>query len=898
MKRVKKFLKIFLISLLVLIAIAFAAPYLFKSQIVAFAKKQINQKLNAKVDFKDVNISFFRHFPKVAVALDELQVIGTGPFAADTLLAAERIDAAVNIMSIIKGKNMTIYSVFAERPRVHAIVNKEGAANWDIVKPDSSTTENNAEEKPFTLQLKEYAINNAYISYKDEEGDMSSEIFNLNHKGSGDFTADQFTLKTSTQADAVTFTYGGVPYLANAKTTADADIKIDNRQNSYTYSTDNIAVNDLKISSNGVIKNLDDKGYDMDIKFNAPSTDFKNMLSLVPAVYKNDFDKIKTSGTAIFSGFVKGIYNDLSMPAYHVDMQVNKGFFQYTDLPKPVQNINFKAQVDNPDGQTDNTVVNVENGHIEMDNEPFDFRLLVKNPVSNMFVDAAAKGKLDLSKLAQYVKLEAGTKLAGLLNADVSVKGNVSDIEKQQYEKFSAAGTIGLNDFLYVAKDYPTGVKINSLLTSFTPKQIDISSLNGQYMGTNFTGTGQINNLLNYMFQNKPLNATLSVNADKLNLNDWMGTSADTTTTGPAAAPFAVPQNLDVTLNTKVDKVHYDKTDIDNLTGTLKINNETVFINDVKGNALDGSIAVNGRYSTLQSKTKPDIALDYAVNNVDVQKTFYAFNTVQKLMPIGKFIAGKLTSQMSMKGKLGDNMIPDMSTLTGNGNLLLIQGFLSKFAPLDKIAGTLNVKALEQISVKDIKNYFEFSNGKVLIKPFKVKVADIEMEIGGLQGFDQSLDFIVNMKLPRALMGTQGNQLVNNLVTQVNNKGVPVQVGETVNLNLKLGGFIKAPTLKTDLKQGTANLADQMKQQVTDFAKAKIDSTKQAVTSAVKDTVKSLKNQALNAAKDELSKKLYGDSAAAAKDSGKVKPNPKESMKGLLNNLLKKKPKDTASKKQ
>jgi hypothetical protein len=42
--------------------------------------------LNAKVDFKDVDISFFRHFPKVAIALDELQVIGTGTFAADTLL--------------------------------------------------------------------------------------------------------------------------------------------------------------------------------------------------------------------------------------------------------------------------------------------------------------------------------------------------------------------------------------------------------------------------------------------------------------------------------------------------------------------------------------------------------------------------------------------------------------------------------------------------------------------------------------------------------------------------------------------------------------------------------------------------------------------------------------------
>jgi hypothetical protein len=45
-------------------------------------------------------------------------------------------------------------------------------------------------------------------------------------------------------------------------------------------------------------------------------------------------------------------------------------------------------------------------------------------------------------------------------------------------------------------------------------------------------------------------------------------------------------------------------------------------------------------------------------------------------------------------------------------------------------------------------------------------------------------------------MGDKGNQLLNNLVTQVNSKGVPVQVGETVNLNLKLGGSIKCTNSK------------------------------------------------------------------------------------------------------
>lgn len=887
----KKIIKITAITLLVLIAIAFAAPYLFKSQVVALVKKEINKKINAKVDFKDVDISFFRHFPKVAVGLDELQVIGTGVFATDTLIAAKRIDAALNIMSVIKGKDMIIYSVFVESPRIHAIVNKDSLVNWDIMKPDTAaaTTTN---DKPYKMALQQYAVHNAYISYKDETASLGTEIFNLNHEGSGDFTSGLFTLKTSTNADAVTVTYGGIAYLSNVKAIADADIQVDNKNNVYSFKTDKISVNDLKISGEGSVKNLAAKGYDMDIKFKAPSTDFKNILSLVPAIYKNDFSKVKTSGTAIFDGFVKGVYNETSIPAYHVNMEVKDGFFQYPDLPKPLQQINIKAQVDNPDGITDNTVVNIEKAHFEMDKEPFDIRLLVKKPISNIFVDAAAKGKIDLSKMAQLVKLKAGTKINGLLNADVFVKGNVKDIEKQKFDQFTAGGTIDLNNFLYLAKDYPTGVKINALATSFTPAKVDIKTLNGQYLSSNFNGSGQINNLLNYMLQGKPLNASLNLYADNINLNDWMGTSTDTTTKGPAARPFAVPANLNVLVNTVVDKLHYDKVDITGLSGSLKINDETVTIADVKGNALDGAVMMKGTYSTKASKTKPDISLVYNVDQVDVQKTFAAFNTIQVLMPIGKFIAGKLTSQLTMKGKLGENMMPDLLSLTGNGNLLLIEGFLSKFAPLEKIASTLNIKALEQIAVKDVKNYIEFSNGQVLVKPFTVKVNGIDMEIGGLQGFDQSLDYVINMKVPRAMMGDKGNQLVNNLVSQVNSKGVPIKAGDIINLNLKLGGFLKSPTVKTDLKQGAENLAEQLKQQVTDFAKGKIDSTKQAITNAVKDTIASVKKQVIAAAEDELAKQLLGNKTNAT-DTAKAKPKPEESIKGLMNNLFKKNAKDT-----
>lgn len=892
----KKFLKVFLIVLVVLIGVAFAAPFLFKGKIVALVKREINNNIDAKADFKDVDISFFRNFPRVSVALEKLQIIGNNEFSNDTLIAANEINAALNIMSVIRGSDFKIYSISVNQPRIHAKVLKDGRANWDIVKEDTTVNTPQTEQKPFTLDLQHYSIKNAYVVYDDASTNMRSEIINLNHEGNGDFTSDLFTLATSTSADAVNFSYGGIPYLSDTKTAMDVDLEVDNKSSTYTFKKGEIRLNELLLATEGFFQMVNDSSYNMDIKFNAPSTDFKNILSLIPTVYTTDFKKIKTSGKAIFSGFVKGAYSGSQIPAYNFDLGVENGFFQYPDLPLPVKNINLTVNVNNPDGVTDHTVVNIPKAHVELDNEPFDFRLLVKTPVSDMFIDAAAKGGLNLSKVSQFVKLEPGTQLKGMMNADVTLRGNMSAIEQQRYEHFNAAGNIILKDFLYASKDYPDGVALTNLLMAFNPKNVTVSDVQGKYMKTNFTANGTINNLLGYILKDQPLDGALALKADNVNLDDWMGVSTDTVAaSAEESKPFAVPSNIRFIVDANVDKLHYDKVDLHNLSGGLKMADETVQINNVKANALDGTVAINGSYSTKENKLKPAIKLTYDVRGLDVEKTFYAFNTLDKIMPVGKFISGKLTSQLSITGLLGDNMMPELSSLTGEGNFLILEGFLKKFAPVEKLAQLLNIDKLETITLRNLKTYFEFTNGKVLVKPFTVKVKEVEAEIGGMHGLDQTLDYIVNLKVPRSLMGDRGNQYINNLVAQVNNKGVPVKLAEVVNLHVLLGGTITNPVFKTDVKQTATSLAADLKEQATEFAKQKIDSTKTAVTSAVEDTLASVKKQAADAAKEEIRKRLAGEkdtTGSAAKDP---KTKLEETGKGLIEgiNPFKKKKKAT-----
>ncbi|HSC39517.1 MAG TPA: AsmA-like C-terminal region-containing protein, partial [Chitinophagaceae bacterium] len=478
----------------------------------------------------------------------------------------------------------------------------------------------------------------------------------------------------------------------------------------------------------------------------------------------------------------------------------------------------------------------------------------------------------------------------------VNFKGRKSYVDKKQYEAFQTGGTILVSGVSYKSKAYPDGVSIRSSQVTFTPKNVTLNSMSGSFMQTNFTATGALDNMIGYVLKDEPLAGSLNVTADKLDLNKWMPADTAKTTTAAAGTtePFAVPKNIQFTMNAAVDQLHYDKTDYNKVGGTLLIKDETVTLKNIHMQALDGSIGMNGSYSTKENKKNPAITMSYDVQNLDVQKTFNAFNTVQKLMPVGKFISGKLNSKLSMKGNLGKDMMPNLSSLTGDGTLQILQGIVGKFEPLQKLASTLNLSDLKEIALKDIKNSFEFANGKVLVKPFNLKVKDIDMQIGGVHGIDQSIDYAINMKLPRALLGSQGNALVNNLASQASAKGIPVNLGETINLDLKMGGTITNPSLKTDLKGGAGNVADQMKQQALGFAQAKADSAKHAV----KDTVAALKSQVVKEAKDQLAKQLLGGAKDTAKGAPQqntdIKKRAEDAGKGLLNGFLKKK-KDTTN---
>ena len=882
----KIFKRIFIgigIILLLFIATAVIVPVFFKDKIMAVVKKQLNEQLNATTDFKDVDISLFHSFPHLSVSIEGLSIVGKDAFKNDTLIAAKSIDIALDLMKAING-TYDILNIGLVTPRIHAIVHEDGKANWDITKPTPPTTSTES-SKPFAMKLRKYSIENAFIEYNDEQGKMHVIIENLDHKGSGDFSSDAFTLSTKTTADAITFMMGNIPYLHKVKTAIDLDLGIDNKASKYTFNTEKIQLNGLRLATKGFVQMPDTSNMIVDIQFNTPSNDFKDILSLVPGIYQSNFKDIKTTGKLTLSGSVKGKYNKKQIPSYHIALGIQDGSFQYPDLPEKVSNIQVKLAVDNPDGITDHTVVNLEKCHIDLGAQPFDFRMLLKTPVSDQWIDASAKGRIDLTQMQKFTKLEAGTKLAGVITADVSVKGSVAAAQKKQFEKIDAAGTIGINNLSYASKDYPDGVNINSLVLTFNPKNVTVSNLRGEYMKTLFSGDGSINNLLGYYLHDESLDGSFSFVADKVDVNKFMGTASTTTTTTATPAstqPFIVPSNLNVELHVKIGAVKYDNINLTNVQGALAIRNQSVLLQNISANGLDGLIKMNGSYSTKNDKKNPDIAFDYSVQAVDVQKTYTSFATIQKMMPFGKYASGKVTSNLSMNGKLGPDMSPVMNTLSGKGDMMMLSGVLSGFPVTDQMAEKLHLSQFKTITLKDSKLFFTFENGRLIVQPYKTTISGIDAEIGGSNGFDQTIKYAVNLVVPTAMMGSGGTSMVNNLVSQAASKGVNVKVADKINLAVNITGTTTSPKIETNLKNMVGDAVNNLKEEIKKEVQHKVDSVKTVVKTAVKDTVKAIKQQAVNTAKDELKKQLQGNPNP---NPGEKKPDPikdaGEKVKGL-----------------
>lgn len=873
----KKILKIIGIVLLVIVIFLLIAPFLFRGSIEKMVHKEINKNVNAEVTWEDLSLTIFGSFPDAQLTLENLSIINKKPFEGDTLFMGEKVALDMGIWQLfsIGDDPLQINEFTVENAVANIKINSIGNANYDIFKeqkPSEIPADSTGGGLVFDLQ--KYHISSSEVNYLDESSQTFLRVKNLEHSGTGDFSAENSTLETISKA-LVSFKIEDTEYLSEIPVELTADLNMDFNNQKYTFLENEMLVNQLPLTFEGFVK-VNENNNEVDLTFKTPSSDFKNFLAVIPETYSKNIENVQTSGNFIVDGSIHGIVDEQHIPNLNISVKSENAAFKYPDLPKKVKNISIDAQLLNETGLAKDTYLTIDLLTFQIDEDIFTMHGTVKNLLENMLVDMTATGTINLANLEKAYPLELEQDLNGILKADLHAQFDMVSVENEYYQNIRTNGTASIMDFKYNSPEIPNQVNISMAKLSFDPAKIELKTLEASSGRTDAKISGNLINLMGFLFADQDLKGNFNLNSNTFDVNDFMvaqtvsenkNTSEEKTQPKTGGEAIKIPSFLDVSLDFSAGQVFYDNLVLKNAKGTLILKDETARLQNVTSSLFDGAIALNGSVSTKTEIPTFQMALD--LSKINISQSFQGLEMLQNLAPIAKALQGTLSTDIELSGNLNADLTPVLQSITGNAlaQILTAEVDPEQMPLLARLNSKLDFLNLDLMSVHDLETILTFNNGKVEIKPFDFKVKGIDVKVGGTHGFDNTMNYSLVLDVPAKYLGTKVSGLLTDLTDQdLENTEVEVPVG--------LSGTFANPNIQLNMDQAVKNLT----QQIISNQKENI---KEEVTDKIKDILGGGRNPK--------------DSTSVPTDSTSHPTKIKELAEDVLGGLFGKKKKDTTA---
>jgi len=830
-----KFLKIVGICLVVLFAAIAVVPYAFRDQIEACVKEQINNMLDANVDYDDFSLSIFSSFPDLRAGLEGVSVTGRGRFEGDTLVYASTLGADIKIMPLLDG-DIKINSIIVESPVVRAIVAADSTANWDIYKsePTVEEVETDTTSTPVVLSLDKVSITHADIAYIDSTSNLMAYIKYLDTELTGEMIDDLFNANFTLDISSLDVVMDNVKYLNGSTVDFDAAIEADLATNKYTFKENKLNFSGVPLAFDGFVQLLDSSTL-VNLKLAASETSFKTLLALVPDYIMKDVEGLKMDGSLELYADVNGEYVDMEhIPAIDAAFKINNGVIKYPDLPKSLNDINVDVTVKNPSGSADLTTVDVNRLHFELGSNPFDASLNLVKPMSNPTFEAKVNGTIDLNSLKDALPLDSMS-IEGVIKANLKVATDMAAIEKEDYENIKAEGVVDLSQFTFESSDFPQGVNISEAKLEFTPKYLNLDPLKATLGESDFSASGRVESYLPYVLSDGTIKGNLTLKSNYINCNELLGEStatADTTAVvasadSTASGVIEIPKNIDFTLSTDIKKLLYDNLTITNLNGGVVVRGGVAKLNNLVLNACDGKFGLNGTYNAANIN-KPSIDMAISMTEVDVNKLAKSFSTVDTLLPIAKNAYGKVSVEMSLVSDLDQEMSPILKTMNGKGSFKSQSLSLKKSDFQNKLSKVLGSNKFDEMTMKDFKGSFTITEGSIVVTPFDFDLLKKKATFSGRQSLDQAMDYLMSVPVTR--------KEVASLISKTG-LSIPTE-GEDLPLGIKIGGTLTDPDLSIDVDALKKTVGNEVKEQVKEKVAEVVEKAKEEVQEKVVEKVK------------------------------------------------------------
>ena len=793
------------IAIFVVIGIVFSS--LYEEKLKAYIVQQINNSIATEIDVKEVAFSVFKQFPYAS--LEFKQVRAKEAIKIDkkgTLFSAQSVFLQFNVIDILN-ENYIIKTVEIEDGIVNIKIDKNGKDNYHFWKASD------ASDNQLALELEKLNLKGVTFYFLNEYKNVNMSIEAVGLSLSGNFSQDEFTLKTQANLMVHQINENDQSIVKNKSIVINTSLAVNQTTKIYQINQGEIDIEQLQFNLSGNIVNKPE-GVHLNLQSEGKDIAIKDIFSLLPEKERTSLSAYKTNGKITYNSTIVGEYSIKKSPEFNANFQLKEGSFTEKSSEQSFKNIFMTGSFTNGSKHSVQTAV------LEIDsvNALFGAGKISGDCILSNFnkpqIKFNSKAKIDLKTAKEFFKLDTLETAEGNLEINLQYKGKInalSNIKGSDLRKLNAKGTAHLTNANLKLVDNPNAVKNINGSFKFNNNNVEIDALNFNINQSTFKLDGKFKNLLAFLFvENEYLAINTNFHTNKLILDDLLTNSADNS----SEYILDLPANVMLNFKAKIDTFQFRKFKATNFKGSIQLEDKILTATDVSFNAMKGKIYGNmaiddskGKDILITSKLKTD--------KIDIYELFYQFENFGQKAISAKNLKGMATTSIEFASVFDKHLKVKMDKIYVLADLSIKNGELINYQPVLAMSKYIEVEELQHIKFNSLSTQIEVKNETVYLPKTAIKSNALDLSFSGTHTFNNEIDYRFKVLMSDVLWGkAKKNKQENTDFGHIEDDGL----GRT-SLFLRLTGTMDNYSVKYDTKGLKESFVEDLKKEKTNLKK-------------------------------------------------------------------------------
>lgn len=717
------------------------ASYFFKDDIVAVVLQEINKNLAVPIAVNDVNFSSLQDFPQMGISLHDVKVPSAIPNAEEPFVTAGKITVLFDVWDLIRG-DYTLRSIDISRGQCNIRTLADGSVNYEVWQSQPKTEKDTATGH-LKFDLQSIQLQQFLFRFADDPNNTEVLLYAENTKAHLAVDNDQYTIDLNGTMQSRGIHLGNEEYLHEKPLRINTSVTYDMSEKELT-----ILPSDLEIRGSAfqVGGRYSGKGKpSVDIAISADEVNLRTLLSLLPESLASKLSPYRSEGRMYFSGNIKGQVGGRSTPGISFDFGGQDVSFNHPDLSQAFDHVFFEGNFNNGRRHTLATSsLSLRNIKAQIDGKPLSGIFTLSN-FDDYFVDCGLQGKIDLPSLLELAKVESLEEANGFLDAEVTFKGKLSDLEKREtLSRISTSGTIAVRDLGVTLEEWPIPIDNVSGTFRFNSTDVALQNVQGYVGNSHLRLNGLLNNVLGFLLlEDQDFVVQAGLASDNLDLDELLSGNRvedQKEIQDQQAYAFTLPHRVVLDLDADIKQLKFQRLHGRNLQGNISLENRVATLSGGSLYAMGGRIQLTGNLDGRDSLRNP-VDLQMRLERLDLDSIFYVLRDFDQGYLTHRNLKGQIFADIDALLPFDNQLFIKLDSMIADISMSVRNGELNNFAPMQELSRFMEEGELANLRFSELNNNLRVEEGKIYIPQMEITTNIAQLSIRGIQGFNNDIDY-------------------------------------------------------------------------------------------------------------------------------------------------------------